>query len=233
MFKLLCNIFVVISVGVLCTLIVIKKAQANDALDAHAAGWVTGTSLAEYKPYKDFYEATTDRSITYVLEREEEGYLVTTYKAKFKKDGVEREASGVVTLDVIADMVVGSIEYPIEKSLVDLAVAGQAGDLATTVIGIGLGASEANPIMAPLTEGPAGFIVMAGLKYGLVKWGDSLDFRSCVNVRKSAAQIGMGLTVSNLVTVVSGVTPLGLAIGIGTYLGTKEKSLKDAVARCL
>lgn len=203
------------------------------ALEDHAAGWVTGTSLCQYKPYKDFYDATTNRSITYILEREEEGYLVTTYKAKYTEDGVEKEASGVVTLDLIADTVVGSVEYPIEKSIVDMAIAGQAGDLATTMVGIGLGASEANPLMAPLTEGPAGFLVMAGLKYGLVKWGDSLDFRSCVAIRQSAAQVGMGLTVSNIATVVSGATPLGLAIGIGTYLGTKEKSLKDAVARCL
>lgn len=206
-------------------------AIAQDRLSRVESGYAAGTYLAHRPDYAHLYRESATRAMRCDLVRAE----APTTDLAICQWWVDDRA-GIATLVVEYDEAGNAIndtEYPEPRRAgVDMALAGQGADLATTAIGIGTGlAVEANPVMAPLTHG-AGWGVALGLKAGLALAGDSKPFKECVAWRSAASQIGWAAAAWNVVGIA--LSPAaGLGAAIGAWRLADAPATGDAVARCL
>lgn len=94
--------------------------------------------------------------------------------------------------------------------------------MGTTAWAVSLGAAEANPIMAPLTEGPLGFVAMAGLKLGVVYIAAQQPPDDCAPGMAFLAGMGWGAAANNI-AVIAGASvawPIGVAVGLAVGVGS-------------
>lgn len=79
------------------------------------------------------------------------------------------------------------------------ALSGQWADFASTYFAVTrFGAVEANPLMAPLTEGPLGFATMFGLKTGLTFYAYNQELESCAAATAFSSSLGWGAFIYNV-----------------------------------
>lgn len=216
----------------LCLLVFLPIGSvAQDRLSRVEKGYVEGTYLLQRPDYQHLYATTKNRVMHCNLARAETPNTDLAVCQWWVDD-----RAGIATLLIDYDAsgrAIDDHEYPApNQAHVDMAMAGQMSDLATTAIGIGSGlAVEANPIMAPLTNG-VGWGVAWGLKAGLAAAGDKMPFADCVAWRTTASQIGWAAAAWNVVGIV--VSPvLGLGAAVGAWNLSSDAASGDAVARCL
>lgn len=219
--------------GVLCALALSSVADDEQTLRAAVAGWRDGTLLADQPAYAAIYAETDARRLVLRDVRRREGELWARYELEMRRGGVLEQQAGVVAFDVADDgRIVGVRHERAALAAADPALTGQMIDVATTAAGISSGLLvEANPLLAPLSGGPAGFVAMAALKAGAVSAADGLSYEACVEARQGLGTIGWGLGASNLGMLINpGVALVGAIVTAAVrYPGQHE----DALVRCL
>lgn len=107
------------------------------------------------------------------------------------------------------------------------ALEGQAADSATTMIGLGMGAVEANPMMAAL-PGPAIGAVKIGATYAMQRYAGP---ETCVGFSQVAGPAGYAAAAWNI-GVLAGLGPIGAIPAIGVAIAT-HKYGSDPIWACL
>ena len=110
----------------------------------------------------------------------------------------------------------------------DLAVTGQAADVATTAVGLLAGLSEANPIVGGL-----GLPIAAIAKLAIAEYSTELDTEDCRAVKDVASTVGWGAAGWNLCALATAATgggaliPCAIVAGVAGGVAFQESELSN------
>lgn len=91
----------------------------------------------------------------------------------------------------------------------------QLADVGTTAVAIagGLG-SEGNPLLSTLTEGPAGFVALAGLKLGMTAYARTKPPERCVRTLRIKNALTGGAVLNNIAIIAGAASGGAVAAGV-------------------
>ena len=208
-------------------------ANANVALvERFVSDYKAGVAFAEYPDYKSLYARSTDREMILTNLRSSAERITGHYDVSLNYDGEPRKYSGVLMLHLKNGEIVGEEHAQGAPSTVDMALAGQAADVATTAAALMSGLAEANPLVAGAVSSPVGAIAMVATKLGMVMLSGTMGLHDCIQARKSLGSLGWGAAAWNIGLLASGVgaaAVLAAAIVVGTW----DNIEKDAAQRCV
>ena len=195
-------------------------------LEDWTKGYKAGTSFAEYGDYQRLYATTADRDFVVMRQKQEGDVISVEYLASWTDLATDaREAEhGYAAFYLIDGLVYTEEHVPIHKS-VDMALAGQAADIASTALGLSQGFVEANPIGGT----PAGLGVLVALKLAGPSIADRMDLPSCIALRQGLASFGFGAAAWNLGLLIA--PAVGIVGAIVAYTMTDDR--KPALRACV
>ena len=215
------------------------QAQASTRLDAYVAAYHAGTLYIHDETYQAFFAAHPERKLVI-----EPGPATPTRDlGTFVLQTNEWTQAGIILIiyDEATQQPLQTRTWPLQRHSVDQAVAGQAADIASTAVGLALGATEMNPIFGPIiNDNPVvGLFVLGGFKYALILHAESQEFELCVSSRAQAARLGYAYGAHNiagfgsaLLGAGSAALPIGLIAGIAAYSVTGKVATEDSAIRC-
>jgi hypothetical protein len=110
----------------------------------------------------------------------------------------------------------------------------QLADVATTAAGVSQGLAEANPLMAPLVNHPAGLVAMAVVKLGANQALKSAeDPNACLRGLTVTTTVGYGAALANLGVIAGAPTVFTPIAVLATYFIGKNYWKSQAVTECL
>lgn len=195
---------------------------ASPITDDYIAQHKAGTLFADDSRLNAWRTHTTDRSITFDRITEQEGRTAGYFHETALWDGEPREAKGVIMIYHPEGRIIGAEWAAIDPATYDLAVAGQLADVATTVVGLSVGLTEANPLG----------VLALPLKYGALAYSKTLPLHECIHLRKLSGGFGWGAAAAN-VAAIAGLGPVGLVIGLAVGIGVADAVEQDAPVRCV
>lgn len=219
------------------------SAYSSNRLAEYVTAYEHGTLYPENTAYQDLFRSSKSRVLKIEpgpsTSTSDLGTFIATIDGTTILQGII-----LIKYDEATQKPVRTFTWRLQPHKIDGALAGQGADLASTAVGLALGATEMNPLFGPIieTDPVLGLLVMGGVKYALVKSADRAeDYEVCVSERASASRMGFAFGVNNTVGVGAALllkvkavfaAGLGAAAGILTYWITEEYASEDAAVRC-
>lgn len=218
--------------GLLCALSLAALADDEVLLKGVIAGYKDGSFLADEPIYQALYETTSGREVVLRDVRRRDETLWARFEVNMRRqDGEPVRRVGVAAWDIEDGRIVRERSEQAEPAGSDLALSGQAADVATTVVGVSAGLAEANPLLAPMASSPAGFVVMGALKAGAALAADEMSYESCVGMREGLGTIGFAAGAWNLGILAA--PPVAILAGVISGVAAHKAQREDAIVRCL
>jgi hypothetical protein len=212
-----------LSVGILCA----DAAPIDDLREGYAAG----TFLAADPDYAALYSMTSERSLTLSHVTVTDNRSAALYALSYRHEGGEYSETGVLVLHH-DPLRVEFVAVPLEDlETIDMAMAGQAADIATTAAAISSGFAEANPLVSGAIDFGAG-VVVAAIKLGLPAIADRLPLQTCTSARSTLAAAGWGAAVWNVGMVVGAPAASAAIVAIVSGWVAAHGSAQNSAARC-
>lgn len=200
---------------------------ANASLaDDWAKGYREGTSFKQYESYQWVYDSTRDRDFVLLRQTQDEGVIIAEYLASWTSMQTDARQSehGYVVFYLVDGEIYTEEHTPIH-STIDMAMAGQVADIASTGAGLAAGLSEANPIGGS----PGGLVALMAIKLASPWIADQMSFRYCVEAREGLSAFGWGAAAWNLGMIAAGPA---LAIVGAIVAATQTGDRPGAIRAC-
>lgn len=180
--------------------------------------WEQGTALPDWEAYQEVYKNTTNRKISFKHSAVDPDAIVATYEATMIRDGKPQTDEGLAVFYTKDDKV-----YYVEQVAVDgtdMALLGQAADLASTAVFLTQGFVEANPL------GP----LIVPLKIWALTESLEAPMLECIAWRQGLSSFGWGAAAWNI-ALVAGLNPVaGVVAAVVTGMSTGDR--EPAVRQC-
>jgi len=201
-----------------------------DAVAEWAEQYREGTALTQFEAYRDLYRTTTDRQFVAQRQVRQGDAVVVLYQGSLtlRETGQRVDERGIAVFYLKEENVAAVDTTLVDEEAFDLAVAGQAADVASTAIALAAGFTEANPLFAGATS-PAGLLGMFALKVGYANHANDASMQECIDAKRWASIFGWAAAGWNLGLVAAGPAGGLVAGGLAAW---KTSDRSPAVRSC-
>lgn len=204
-----------------------EEAILQEVVNSYRAG----TFLDHRSDYAALYMETTDRSMLLRDIRSSGTRMAALYTIDLKRNGEPYHYEGVILFNVQDGHVVDETHTEAKIAEIDLALAGQMADVASTAVDVSSGLVEGNPVISGLSGSPGGLLAMAAIKGGMVLAASNMGYDQCVTARPVFGSLGFAATGWNIGLLVH--PAIAVVAGIAGWALSYEKQQEDAKIRCL
>jgi SnoaL-like protein len=194
------------------------SAGLADAVAEWAEQYREGSALTQFDAYRTLYRTTTDRHFVAQRQVRHGDAVVVLYEGSLtlRETGQRVEERGIAVFYLKDEKVAAVDTTLVDEEAFDLAVAGQAADVASTAIALAAGFAEANPLFAGATS-PAGLLGMLALKVGYANHANDASMQECIDAKRWASIFGWAAAGWNLGLLAAGPAGGLVAGGIAAW----------------